>query len=318
MSSLIDLYNGLLKYNNKDIVIVVDPDMIIWFYGKQIAKILKYKNNRDMIKHLDNDNKKTYIDIKDYSRYKYNIQDHAIFINEQALYELTFKSRMPDAVQFRKWISSEVVPSIRKYGKYEIDDQTKKNMDDLNKQLDEYKKRIMILENNQKREKYPEGGYIYIVKPPNIDIDEDLHKVGKADEKLNKRLNSYDTALPDKMFVVDKVKVDSPIAVELCVKGFLYAYRYKNNKEYYVLGVADILKVINMCNDMICGDKKILKRSLPNLKVSSDENDVYALLAVTKEQEADYYENQKGGHVEICSKSLYIDNKRNYMHLINL
>ena len=42
----------------------------------------------------------------------------------------------------------------------------------------------MILENNQKKEKYPDGGFIYIIKPPNI-AEEDLHKVGKTDKSLN-------------------------------------------------------------------------------------------------------------------------------------
>lgn len=80
MATLIDLYNGLLKYDNNDIVIVIDENNLIWFHGKQIAKILNYKNTRDVIWNLDSSNKKSYSDIKYYSQYMYNIQDHAIFI----------------------------------------------------------------------------------------------------------------------------------------------------------------------------------------------------------------------------------------------
>ena len=43
MSTLVDLYNGLLKYDNNDIVIVIDDNNSIWFYGRQVAQILKYK-----------------------------------------------------------------------------------------------------------------------------------------------------------------------------------------------------------------------------------------------------------------------------------
>jgi hypothetical protein len=44
MSSLIDLYNGLLKYNDYEIIIVIDDKDVIWFYGRQITKLLKSMN----------------------------------------------------------------------------------------------------------------------------------------------------------------------------------------------------------------------------------------------------------------------------------
>lgn len=45
MTTLIDIYNGILKYNNNDIVIVVDEHNMAWFYAKQIIDILEYKNS---------------------------------------------------------------------------------------------------------------------------------------------------------------------------------------------------------------------------------------------------------------------------------
>jgi anti-repressor protein len=47
----------------------------------------------------------------------HNIQDHAIFINEFGLYELIMKSRMDKAKEFQEWISSDVIPKIRKIWK---------------------------------------------------------------------------------------------------------------------------------------------------------------------------------------------------------
>lgn len=167
MTTLIDLYNGILKYNNNDIVIVIDDNDTIWFYGKQVADLLEYKSYREILKRLNNDNKSVYADIKEYSHYKYNIQDHAIFINEDALYELSFKSKMKEAVDFKKWIASEVMPAIRINGKYELDEKTKNKVKLLNDKLKSYKKRVKILENNQKKERYPEGGYIYVIQAPN-------------------------------------------------------------------------------------------------------------------------------------------------------
>jgi len=142
-----------------------------------------------------------------------------------------------------------------------------------------------------------------------------LHKVGKADKELNKRLNTYNTAVPDKVFVVDKVKVDSPIAVEMCVKGFLYKYRYRNNKEYYKLNVKEILKIIHSCNDMICGNKKVMKRSSHEIKIS-ESDEIYGLLAITKEQVDEYYNGQSGGTNYIDYKYLYHCGNINY-HKLN-
>jgi prophage antirepressor-like protein len=294
MTTLIDIYNGILKYSGKDIIIVVDETIISWFYAKQIFDILDYKNSRDILKKfVDISNKTTYESIKQYSKYKYNVQDHAIFINEAGLYELILRSKKPDAIKFKNWIITEVIPSIRKIGKYEVDNHVKKDIQELNDQLDFYKKRVTVLENNQKKEKYPQCGYVYIIKMPND--GDNLYRTGKTDESLNKRLNAYNTAIPDKVIVVGKVKVDSPIAVEMCVKGFLYEYRYRNNRDYFKLDKNEILKVINMCNEMISGDKKILKREPPKIKISENDDDVYGLMAITKEQEEDYYKNQKGG-----------------------
>lgn len=133
--------------------------MVLW--KKQVAKTLEYRNTREIIGRLNDDHKKIYADIKEYSKYKYkykyNIQDHAVFINEYGLYELTFKSKMTEAKKFRKWLSSEVMPTVRKTGKYIVDDDTKKDLDILNDELIKYKKRVKILENNQRKEKYPKG-----------------------------------------------------------------------------------------------------------------------------------------------------------------
>jgi prophage antirepressor-like protein len=312
MTSNIDIYNGILRYDNNDIVVVIDDDYNVWFYAKQILNILKYKNSNNILGFfVDPVDRTTYGSIKQFSKYKYNVQDHTIFINEPGLYGLILRSKKKEATQFKKWIVGDVIPSIRKTGKYTMNEKNKNDMENLNAQLDNYKKRVMVLENNQKKEKYPDGGYIYIVKPNNTEKD-DLYKIGKVDEKLGKRMNTYNTALPDKVFVVDKVKVNSPIAVELCVKSFLYEYRYRNNKEYYQLDVKSIIKVIHMCNDMICGNKKVLNRSLPKVsKTNGKLDNIYGIFAVN----ADQKKNDQIGGNNINSHDLYILNKTMYLSL---
>jgi hypothetical protein len=129
-----------------------------------------------------------------------------------------------------------------------------------------------------------------------------LNKIGKTDHDLNKRLNTYDTTSPDKVFVIDKVRVTSPIAVEHCVKAFLYDYRYRNNKEYYTLDVESIKKVIHKCNEFLISKEFLQKPKNIILHKSMDKNNVYGIMAITIEQEEDNkkYElknNQMGGDI---------------------
>lgn len=49
---------------------------------------------------------------------------NALFVNEDGLYDVIFESRKPEARSFRKWVTSKVLPSIRKTGKYSIKEET--------------------------------------------------------------------------------------------------------------------------------------------------------------------------------------------------
>lgn len=245
---------------------VIDNNHLIWFYAIQICNILEYKNTQAALhSHVDKNNKITYNSIKRHSKYMYNIQDHAVFINEYGLYELIMKSRMANAKKIQEWISNDVISAIRKFGIYEVDKNQKKNIKELNSELDNYKKKIKILENNQKKEKYPKGGYVYVVQPPGYEIADEIFKPGKTDENLNKILNTYNTTVPDKVIVRYKLKVEDPTAVEYCVKGFLHEYRYSDRKEYYKIKLSKIKRIIKDCIAMICGGKRILKR-IPSIE----------------------------------------------------
>ena len=316
MATIIDFYNGLLKYNDNDIVIVIDDMNFIWFYARQIAKILKYKSINEIIGRLDKDNKKPYSDIKQYSNYKYNIQDHAIFINEDALYELSLKSRMPEAIKFRKWLTSEVMPSIRKTGKYEIESKYIKELEYTNEELKKYKKRVKILENNQKKERYAEGGYIYVIK--NSQSDEANYKIGKTDKDLNKRLNTYNTSSPDNFTIAYKKKVDLPIAVEHCLKGILYRYRYRNKKEYYKIGLKQIIKMIDYSNDLANGKNINLSRTLiESDKLDSDDDmSVYGIMIDNMNQSGGYIPTTEDADNSDGILELYKENKHKYVSLI--
>ena len=89
------------------------------FVGKDVAEILGYSNTRDALtRHVDNEDKTTVVIPDGGSNYKSN----AVVINESGLYSLILSSKLPNAKKFKRWVTSEVLPSIRKTGSYNSPD----------------------------------------------------------------------------------------------------------------------------------------------------------------------------------------------------
>ncbi len=88
-----------------------------WFIGKDVAGILGYKNISDALnKHVDNEDKGVAkCDTLG------GIQQMTI-INESGLYSLILSSKLPTAKKFKKWVTSDILPSIRKHGMYATDE----------------------------------------------------------------------------------------------------------------------------------------------------------------------------------------------------
>lgn len=86
---------------------------IPWFCGKDVCQILGITKYRDMMQNLDDD-ERVYMAVDTPGG-----PQNMTFINESGIYECIFRSRHPEAKKFRKWVTSEVLPSIRKTGKYE-------------------------------------------------------------------------------------------------------------------------------------------------------------------------------------------------------
>ena len=328
MSSIVDIYDNILKYEGSEIIIIIDQDNNVWFNAKQICKILEYdKNGTNIIikRYVDYQNQTTYSNIKEYAQYHYNIQDHTIFINEAGLYELVLRSKMPKAVDFKRWITQDVIPEIRKTGSYMLKTEYVNKLKHLDEQITLYKKRIKILENNQKKSRYPEGGYVYVLKPPDQN-ETDLHKIGQT-MNLGKRLNTYNTSLPDNMIVVHKAKTDDPIAVEHCVKGKINHLRYRKNKEYYKIKEKSIIKVVNSCVKDAKTSKNI-KRQIPKDLIDNDanlydddnddDNDKKELFAIISVPDPNNDVQTGGNNVTNNNdiQLMYFNNKLAYLHLL--
>jgi prophage antirepressor-like protein len=88
-----------------------------WFVGKDVATALGYSNPSNAVAtHVDDEDKTTYSFQVSGSNYK----TKATIINESGLYSLVLSSKLPTAKQFKHWVTSDVLPTIRKAGKYAL------------------------------------------------------------------------------------------------------------------------------------------------------------------------------------------------------
>lgn len=97
----------------------VEIDGEYWLSGKDVAKALGYENqNRDIVRHVDEEDRRM---LDGETQYQNGIelgQRGGWLINESGLYSLVLSSKLPTAKKFRRWVTSEVLPSIRKHGAY--------------------------------------------------------------------------------------------------------------------------------------------------------------------------------------------------------
>jgi len=134
-----------LSFEGTNFFYFKDDNNEIWFKGRDVAKILGYKDTKDAIQqHIDKEDKIPYKDlvavpntpqkgITNTEGSNLNIKPNTIFINESGLYSIMISSKLPKAKEFKRWITKEVLPKIRKTGNYSlIDEPDVKLLPDLN------------------------------------------------------------------------------------------------------------------------------------------------------------------------------------------
>lgn len=104
--------------------IIVDPKGDVWFVASDVAKSLGYINAKDAVKRHVDDDDSMLLQVSDNqwgvkrSILKTRYIDIIRIINESGLYSLILSSKLESAKRFKKWVTSEVLPSIRKTGEY--------------------------------------------------------------------------------------------------------------------------------------------------------------------------------------------------------
>lgn len=112
----IQIYNNPSFGRVRTVTIDSDP----YFAAVDLAKLLGYKNSRDAIlKHVDR------ADVAKRDTLTTGGRQSLVFINESGMYSLILASKLPQAKAFKRWVTSEVLPSIRKTGMYKLEAENK-------------------------------------------------------------------------------------------------------------------------------------------------------------------------------------------------
>ena len=184
--------NELTVFNNEEFgeIRTVEINGEPWFVGKDIAQALGYSNTADAIqKHIDEEDKLTsQIAIAGQNR-------NVICINESGIYALVFGSKLESAKKFKHWITSEVLPQIRKTGTYSVAKTPTEMLVIMAQELDKQAKAMLEVKEDVKRleskimtvpnEYYTVAGYANL-KGKRIDVTR-ANQIGRYAAKLSRK-----------------------------------------------------------------------------------------------------------------------------------
>ena len=108
----------IFNFENTPVQTIVENNEI-FFRATQLAELLQYKNPHDALrKHVDSDDlaKREIVNT-------INKRAQVLFVNESGMYSLVLSSKLEQAKKVKRWITSEVLPAIRKTGKYQLQPQ---------------------------------------------------------------------------------------------------------------------------------------------------------------------------------------------------
>jgi prophage antirepressor-like protein len=181
----------VFSFEDQD-VRIKDINNEAWFIGNDVAEILGYKNRNDALqKHVDKEDKDE-IAIRD----SIGRMQNTPIINESGLYALIFGSKLPKAKDFKRWVTNEVLPSIRKHGTYMTAETIEKALTDpdtiiqLATTLKEEREQRLIAE-QQVNELQPKASYYDLILQNKslLSVTQIAKDYGKSARWLNEKLH---------------------------------------------------------------------------------------------------------------------------------
>ena len=159
----------------------IDKQQNIWFLGKDVAKILGYSDTNQAIrKHVDEEDK-----------YKGAVEttgglQQSFYVNESGFYSLLLSSKLESAKKFKHWVTSKVLPSIRKYGYYKLFDNPNNKMFKIENEMDLHSKVVELIRNF-----YPDS-----ILVPGLGENQDT-----SEKRINSWKKGYMRGQPDLMIL---------------------------------------------------------------------------------------------------------------------
>ena len=166
----------------------IDKQQNVWFRGKDVGEILKYSNVRNAIcKYVDSEDKKqifTYHTSVPKMSTVAPSGSMCTYINESGFYSLVLSSKLETAKKFKHWITSEVLPSIRKFGYYKHFDNPNNKMFKIENEMDLHSKVVELIRNF-----YPDS-----ILVPGLGENQDT-----SEKRINSWKKGYQRGQPDLM-----------------------------------------------------------------------------------------------------------------------
>jgi prophage antirepressor-like protein len=166
------------NYNGNEVRTILKGEDV-WFVAKDVCDVLELSNPSMVVQKLEED-----------ERAKFNLgrQGETNIVNEYGLYNLILTSRKHEAKQFKRWITHEVLPSIRKHGAYLTDDVLEKSLNDPDYMIGLL---TALKEEKEKRIKVEKTNHILMHVNKTYTATEIAKELGFASAiKLNKDLQS--------------------------------------------------------------------------------------------------------------------------------
>jgi prophage antirepressor-like protein len=273
--NVIDYNQNLLYFNKKTIKYFYYNDTI-YFKGKEVADILGYSDYDQAIRmHIDKEDKietsffnpvnlTGFDKMNEHAKIQAIIKNEhpqTIFINESGFYSLVCTSKMPEAKKFKKWVTSEVLPSIRKTGFYSIN-------------------------NYNNLEKYNGKDCIYI-----LHIKDNIYKFGKSSElkdRLNNHKNNLNYIQIIKIYICENMNKMKEVedSIKKLVKDYKINIIYENHIEIFnTTNEITINKVINEINKIF--------DTINNLSIDDIKNNILIEKISLLEANLDYFNKSK-------------------------
>ena len=194
--------NEITVFNNDEFgsIRTVTIESEPWFVGKDVAEVLGYQNgSRDINRHVDDEDKLC-------TKIEYAGQKREVtIINESGLYSLIMSSKLPTAKKFKRWVTSEVLPSIRKTGSYSKPMSELEILQHSINQLVEQERKLKALEAQQ-----GEQVKRLDIIDSRLEVLNGVHIEGTGRDRLNAMVRAY-----------------------VVKKGISYAEGWKNFKKAY-------------------------------------------------------------------------------------